>query len=74
MTENDETTSPRSHSSYSKGERITSLEEFASRLESRKPFYWRHKFMAAGFIEQWSVIMIKLAIKRGDLFCADKNA
>lgn len=61
-----------SRAGYIRGKKIESFLEFAGRLEERKPFYWRHKFMAAGFIEHWSVIMIKNSIRHGILVAADK--
>jgi len=62
-----------SKSGYSRGKKINSLNEFIRRLDKRLPFYWRHKFMAAGFIEHWSIVQIKNAIKYGVLICADKH-
>jgi hypothetical protein len=62
-----------SKSSYIKGKRIETLAEFVSRLEERKPFYWRHKFMAAGFIEHWSFVQVKNSINHGILRAADER-
>jgi len=61
-----------SRAGYIKGKHIESFTEFAERLEKGLPFYWRHKFMAAGFIEHWSIVMIKNSIKCRVLICADK--
>jgi len=61
-----------SQSKYQKGPKVETFVEFASRIQARKPFYWRHKFMAAGFIEHWSVIMILRSIKYGVLRTAEK--
>lgn len=62
-----------SRAGYVKGEKIQTFVEFADRIQDRKPFYWRHKFMAAGFIEHWSVIMILNSIKYGVLWAANKE-
>ena len=61
-----------SRSGYQKGPKVKTFVEFASRIQDRKPFYWRHKFMATGFIEHWSVIMILNSIKHGVLRAAEK--
>lgn len=61
-----------SRSGYYKGNKVETFVEFAHRIQDRKPFYWRHKFMAAGFIEHWSVIMILNSIKYGVLWTAEK--
>ena len=61
-----------SRSGYYKGPKVETFEEFANRIQARKPFYWRHKFLAAGFIEHWSVIMILRSIKCGVLRTAEK--
>jgi len=58
---------------YIKGKRIETLAEFVERLEERRPFYWRHKFMAAGFIEHWSFVQIKNSINHGILRAADER-
>jgi hypothetical protein len=58
---------------YMKGKRIETLAEFVERLEERKPFYWRHKFMAAGFIEHWSFVQVKNSINHGILRAADER-
>ena len=60
-------------SAYIKGKRIETLAEFVSRLEERKPFYWRHKFMAAGFIEHWSFVQVANSINHGILRAADER-
>jgi hypothetical protein len=60
-------------SAYTKGKRIETLAEFVERLEERKPFYWRHKFMAAGFIEHWSFVQVKNSINHGILRAADER-
>jgi hypothetical protein len=60
-------------SSYIKGKRIETLAEFVSLLEERRPFYWRHKFMAAGFIEHWSFVQVANSIKHGVLRTADER-
>ena len=60
-------------SAYVKGKRIETLAECLSRIQERKPFYWRHKFMAAGFIEHWSVVQLSNSIKHGVLRTADKS-
>lgn len=57
---------------YTKGKKIESLVEFSKRIQERKPFYWRHKFMAAGFIEHWPVIVILRSIKYGTLYAAER--
>ena len=59
-------------SKYRKGPKIETFVEFACHIQARKPFYWRHKFMAAGFIEHWSIIMILRSIKYGVLQTAEK--
>ena len=51
------------HKKYVEGKQIESLAEFIERLEYGLPFYWRHKFMATGFIEHWSIAMIKNSIQ-----------
>lgn len=61
-----------SGSGYEKGKKIETLVEFANRIQERKPFYWRHKFMAAGFIENWPIVQISNSIKYGVLRSADK--
>ena len=61
-----------SKSGYYKGSEVETFVEFAIRIQERKPFYWRHKFMAAGFIEHWSVIMILNSIKHNVLWAAEK--
>ena len=61
-----------SRSGYYKGSKVETFVEFANLIQERKPFYWRHKFMAAGFIEHWSVIMILKSIKHGILRTAEK--
>jgi len=58
---------------YMKGKRIETLSEFVERLEERRPFYWRHKFMAAGFIEHWSFVQVKNSINHGILRAADER-
>jgi hypothetical protein len=58
---------------YMKGKRIETLTEFVERLEERRPFYWRHKFMAAGFIEHWSFVQVANSIKHGVLRTADER-
>jgi hypothetical protein len=58
---------------YMKGKRIETLAEFVSLLEERRPFYWRHKFMAAGFIEHWSFVQVANSIKHGVLRTADER-
>jgi hypothetical protein len=60
-------------SAYMKGKRIETLAEFVKRLEERRPFYWRHKFMAAGFIEHWSFVQVANSIKHGVLRTADER-
>ena len=62
---------PTSKKKYEKGRKIKTLTEACIRIQERKPFYWRHKFMAAGFIERWAVIQIANAIKAGNLRTAD---
>ena len=57
---------------YTHGAKIKTMDEFMQRLEKRLPFYFVHKFMAAGFIEHWSVIQIRRAIKYGQLEVAIK--
>ena len=61
-----------SRSGYYKGNKVETFVDFASRIQERKPFYWRHKFMAAGFIEHWSVIMILNSIKHNVLWTAER--
>lgn len=61
-----------SRSRFKKGKKIETLTEAICRIVERKPFYWRHKFMAAGFIEHWSVVQIGNAVKHGVLRTADK--
>ena len=61
-----------SGSGYAKGKKIETLVEFVNRIQERKPFYWRHKFMAAGFIEHWSIVQIANSINHGVLRTADK--
>lgn len=58
---------------YKKGDKIKTLTEACIRIQERKPFYWRHKFMAAGFIEQWAVIQVSNAIKHGVLRTAEQK-
>jgi hypothetical protein len=58
---------------YEHGKLIRSMSEFMKRYSRRLPFYHRHKFMAAGFIEHWSLVQIKNAIKYGYLRCAEKG-
>jgi len=62
---------------YEKGGKIKTLTEACIRIQERKPFYWRHKFMAAGFIEHWAVVQISNSIKAGNLrtaeLCLDKD-
>lgn len=48
---------------YKQGDLIKTLPEAIAMIEERKPFYWRHKFMAAGFIEHWSIVQIRNAVK-----------
>ena len=62
-----------SRAGFVKGEKIKTFDEFMVRIEKRLPFYFRHKFMAAGFIEHWSIVQIKNAIKYGNLIRADKH-
>lgn len=52
---------------YEEGDRVSTLCEAIDRIEKRKPFYHRHKFMAAGFIEHWSIVQITAAAKSGRL-------
>ena len=61
-----------SKSGYIRGGRVYSMVEFIRRLDARLPFYWRHKFMSAGFIEHWSFVQVRNAIKAGNLVCATK--
>ena len=58
---------------YKKGRKVKSLKAFVAALEKGKPFYWRHKFMAAGFIEHWTFSQIKNSIKFGVLSHASIN-
>jgi len=58
---------------YKKGERVESIIDFIDAAEKGKSFYWRHKFMAPGFIVNWSVVMIKNSIKYGNLKYAVLN-
>ncbi len=60
-------------SKYVRGDKIESLIEFILRLEQRLPFYCREKFMAAGFIEQWSFVQVRQSIKFSNLYCAEKR-
>ena len=55
---------------YKVGEQVKSMNDFIVALENGKPFYWRDKFMAAGFIEHWSIVQIKNSINYGVLFYA----
>ncbi len=57
---------------YQKGKQIKSLHEFVCRLEERFPFYWRRKFLAAGFIEHWSFAQITKEIRYGNLHAAER--
>lgn len=59
-------------SKYLKTDKVENLGAFVARLNLRKPFYFRHKFMAAGFIEHWSFVQVRNAIKAGVLFRAIK--
>ncbi len=59
-------------SRFVRGKKIATLIEFSDRLQAGLPFYWNHKFLAAGFIEHWSIIMIKNSINAGVLHAADK--
>ena len=56
---------------YKRGSKILNMNQFIKRLEKRLPFYWRHKFIAAGFIEHWSVVQIRNSIKAGVLIKAE---
>jgi len=72
------TPAPRAHwkkkkKRYFPGRRIDSLIEFILHLEQRLPFWYRDRFMAAGFIEHWSFVQVGNAIKHGVLFCAEKR-
>ena len=49
---------------YKKGMPITSLCDAVLRIQDRKPFYWREKYLAAAFIEHWSVCQIERAIQQ----------
>lgn len=60
-------------SKYTVGEKVKSFEQFATRFAAGNPFYWRHKFMAVGFIQNWQVRMIINAIKGGVLYEACKQ-
>lgn len=53
-----------------KGAMITTLNEAIWRIRERKPFYFRDKFMAAGFLEHWSVVRISTAMRYKNLWCA----
>ncbi len=60
-------------SKYVKGNRIESLPAFIQRLEVRLPFIYRGRFMAAGFIEHWSFVQVRQAIRFSNLYCAVKR-
>ena len=55
---------------YVHGQKIESMADFIERLDLRLPFYFHRKFMAAGFIEHWSFVQVRTAIKYGSLECA----
>lgn len=55
-------------SKWKKGEKITGVLGVINRINRRAPVYFNNKFMAAGFIEHWSVIQIQNAIKSGRIF------
>jgi hypothetical protein len=61
-----------SKNKYIIGAKVASLPEFSERCEKNLPFYWRHKFMAVGFIRNWQVRMVINAIKHGVLFAAER--
>ncbi len=57
---------------YRKGPKIETLEAFACRIQEGKPFYWKNKFMAAGYITHWPFTMVLGSIRIGYLWTAEK--
>ncbi len=56
---------------YEQGEKIETVIDAVERILKRQPFYYGYKFMAAGFIEHWSIVQIKNAVYAGRLRAAD---
>ena len=61
-----------SKAGFRRGALIRTMNQFVYRLSLKKPFYFNHKFMAAGFIEHWSFYQVQSAINHNQLVCAVK--
>lgn len=53
---------------YKKGQTVKRLITALLMIENEQSFYYRHKYMHYKFIEHWSIVQLRNAIKYGHLF------